>query len=171
MPAEASRKDSAVHVSLSSDAIVKQRGELKSSPGTSGAAHEALNQGDDDTPGKPCRAMTTEPKLGSVETRGPLISSAAVDDPDIGEGGGARQRPNSQKCKNARQSAGKPCTATAGVRNGKGDRQALLPPHEHLAHAAAQQARGSAYRDPAVYGQAFCASPVIARIAALMIAD
>ena len=65
--------------------------ESRSSPETSSPTHRQTRE-DDNTPGKPCRAITTKPKLGSVETRGPLISSAAVDDRDI------RDQPQPRQC-------------------------------------------------------------------------
>ncbi len=48
---------------------------------------------DDNTPGKPCRAITHQTEAGSVETRRPLISSAAVDDRDIRDQAPPRQCP------------------------------------------------------------------------------
>ena len=63
-------EDTAVHVSLSSDAIVKQRGTAEPNPGRHPA--ETGTDKDADTPGKPCRAVNSRTKPGSVETRGPL---------------------------------------------------------------------------------------------------
>ncbi len=52
----ANRKDPAVHVSLSSDSIVKQRGKPKLTQNVQPSA-STPDQGDDNTPGKPCRAI------------------------------------------------------------------------------------------------------------------
>ena len=78
------RKDPAVHVSLSSDMIVKQRRTARKPPRKRPAPRIRTGPGKTTRhPANPAGRCTPEINPEAVETRSALKSSAAVDDPDI----------------------------------------------------------------------------------------
>ena len=100
---QAGRKDPAVHVSLSSDAIVKQRWTARTAPKTHGAGPKAEHQGRRRHARQTLPGHELQSELGKAsKPAGRSISSAAVDERLIGPPSRARQPGFSQKRQKAK---------------------------------------------------------------------